>query len=106
MFRIQAFVTHRVHVGTIKGGFRDVVRLLTCIQYRNHSFPVEHSWCQTQTGEHQLKVIAFTGRRDCFELLKSARTSVEFIKGTVWGRRFRQQRRVISVLGGLQPARV
>lgn len=66
----------------------------------------EPSRCQTQTGEHQLKVIALAGRRDCFELLKSARTSVEFIKGMVWSRRFRQQRRVISVLGGLQPARV
>lgn len=27
MFRIQAFVTLRVHVGTIKGEFRDVVGL-------------------------------------------------------------------------------
>lgn len=71
MFHIQAFVTRRVHVGAIEGEFHDVERLLTWIQYRNPSFPDEHSWCQTQTGEHQLKVIALAGRRDCLELLKS-----------------------------------
>lgn len=49
-------------------------------------------------------MIAFAGRRDFFELLKYARTSVEFIKGTLWGGCIRQQRRVISVLGGLQLA--
>lgn len=38
MFRIQAFATRRVHVGTIKGECRDVVHLLTCIQYRNNRF--------------------------------------------------------------------